>query len=575
MFVQKDAFPGQDTEVRPAPSEIPGPAPVREQAAREIRLDSRETVQTPTAVVFLTEDRAYKLRRAVNHGFVDHRSRRARLIACEDEVRLNRRLAPDVYLGVADIRDETGALRDHMVVMRRLPADRRLSALMTADVSGELRGLAQRLVAFHEGCETTPENTRTGGLCALEALWLEAMDGLAPFRGRILDAATVDEIGRLALRYLTGRGPLLAERQAAGRIRDGHGDLLADDIYCLNDGPRVLNCVNVDPALRAGDVLGDAASLAMDLERLGNATAARTFLDAYREFSGETHPTSLEDLYIAYRAVVRAKTACVRDHQGDPAAADEARRLTDIALRHLRRGRPRLVLVGGLPGTGKSTLASHLVSGEDDWVLLSSAAVRGEPVGAGATAPESDSTSASDSAGTEPAAGCYGADATEHSYVEVLTRARHALERGRSVVIDASWSSRRVRARAAELAAECDADLMQLRCVVPPRVAVARIADRATVPIALGSTVDRSGPVHSTATRSAPAGVVPIGRAPIGAVAGGATTGHRADPVNALAPDEWIYLDMATRTDPWPDAHDIDTSAPVEHAVTAAHLLIN
>ncbi|MEX5709178.1 AAA family ATPase [Parafrankia sp. FMc6] len=538
MFVQKDAFPGQDTEVRPAPSEIPGPAPVREQAAREIRLDSRETVQTPTAVVFLTEDRAYKLRRAVNHGFVDHRSRRARLIACEDEVRLNRRLAPDVYLGVADIRDETGALRDHMVVMRRLPADRRLSALMTADVSGELRGLAQRLVAFHEGCETTPESTRTGGLCALEALWLEAMDGLAPFRGRILDAATVDEIGRLALRYLTGRGPLLAERQAAGRVRDGHGDLLADDIYCLNDGPRVLNCVNVDPALRAGDVLGDAASLAMDLERLGNATAARTFLDAYREFSGETHPTSLEDLYIAYRAVVRAKTACVRDHQGDPAAADEARRLTDIALRHLRRGRPRLVLVGGLPGTGKSTLASHLVSGEDDWVLLSSAA-------------------------------------TEHSYVELLTRARHALERGRSVVIDASWSSRRVRARAAELAAECDAHLMQLRCVVPPRVAVARIADRVTVPTALGSTADRSGPVHSTATRSAPAGAVPIGAFPIGAVAGGATTGHRADPVNALAPDEWIYLDMATRTDPWPDAHDIDTSAPVEHAVTAAHLLIN
>ncbi|MCK9929697.1 AAA family ATPase [Frankia sp. Mgl5] len=502
MFVQKDAFPGQDTEVRPAPSEIPGPAPVREQAAREIRLDSRETVQTPTAVVFLTEDRAYKLRRAVNHGFVDHRSRRARLIACEDEVRLNRRLAPDVYLGVADIRDETGALRDHMVVMRRLPADRRLSALMTTDVSGELRGLAQRIAAFHEGCETTPEITRTGGLCALEALWLEAMDGLAPFRGRILDAATVDEIGRLALRYLTGRGPLLAERQAAGRIRDGHGDLLADDIYCLNDGPRVLNCVNVDPVLRAGDVLGDAASLAMDLERLGNATAARTFLDAYREFSGETHPTSLEDLYIAYRAVVRAKTACVRDHQGDPAAADEARRLTDIALRHLRHGRPRLILVGGLPGTGKSTLASHLVSGEDDWVLLRSDA--------------------------------------EHGYAELLTRARHALERGRNVVIDASWSSRRVRELAAELAAECDADLVQLRCVVPPQVAVARIADRVAVPTAPDSTVDRS-----TADRFAPAS------------------------------DEWIYLDMATRTDPWPDACDIDTSAPVEHAVTAAHLMIN
>ncbi|WP_018505391.1 bifunctional aminoglycoside phosphotransferase/ATP-binding protein [Parafrankia discariae] len=527
MFVQKDAFPGQDTEVRPEPSEIPGPEPVRDQAVREIRLDSRETVQTPTAVVFLTEDRAYKLRRAANHGFVDFRPREARLTACEDEVRLNRRLAPDVYLGVADIRDDTGALRDHMVVMRRLPADRRLSALVPGDVSTELRALARRIAAFHAGCETTPEITRTGGLCALEALWLEAMDGLTPFRGRILDAGTVDEIGRLALRYLTGRGPLLARRQAAGRIRDGHGDLLADDIYCLDDGPRVLNCVSVDPALRAGDVLGAAAGLALDLERLGDATAARTFLDAYREFSGETGPASLEHLHIAYRAVVRARTACVRDHQGDPAGADEARRLTDIALSHLRRGRPRLILVGGLPGTGKSTLARHLATAGDDWVLLSSDAARGEPAGP---------VPGSGAAETEAEAGDHGANAGEHSYAELLTRARQELEGGRSVVIDASWSSRRVRALAADLATECDADLVQLRCVVPPQVAVARIADRAAAPAA-------------------------------------AASGQHTALANAPAPDEWSYLGVAIRTDPWPDARDIDTSTPVEQTVTAAHLL--
>ncbi|OAA29066.1 hypothetical protein UG55_100455 [Frankia sp. EI5c] len=552
MFLPDDAPSGQATGLRSAPSVNPrpeaataGPAGPAETAGksagrvrRELRLDSRETVETATAVVFLTQDRVYKLRKPVDLGFLDLRSRRARLAACEDEVRLNRGLAADTYLGVADIRDESGVLCDHMVVMQRMPAARRLSTLVAAsarsagggvdeELAGELRALAGRIAAFHERCETSPEITRDGGLSALQAQWLEALDRLAPFRGRLLDVAAVDEIGRLALRYLTGRGALLARRARAGRIRGGHGDLRADDIYCLPDGPRVLGSVSADPALRRGDVLGDAASLAMDLERLGAPAAARTFLDAYREAAGDTGPASLEHLYIAHRAVTRAGDACVRAHQGDPDAAGEAGRLVALALRHLRCGRVRLVLVGGLPGTGKSTLSRQLADGGDDWLLLRSDVVRKELVG---LAPES-------SAATAPGEGIYTADVTEHSYAELLTRSRHALEHGRSVLADASWSSARSRELAARVARDCDADLIQLRCVSPPRVAVERIAARAAA---------------AEAGRAGAAGTI--------------------DPSDAT---ERVYFDMATRTDPWPEARDVDTSVSPAETVAAARRLVD
>ncbi|MEX5634233.1 AAA family ATPase [Parafrankia sp. FMc2] len=497
---------------------------VQESSVQELRLDSRETVETHTAILFLTEDRVYKLRKPVDLGFVDLRTRQTRLAACEDEVRLNRRLAPDVYLGVADIRDERGRPHDHMVVMRRMPADRRLSELVRgdADLTGELRAIARTMAAFHERCESSPEISRAGGLANLEALWLEAMNAVAPFCGSILDAGTVDEIGRLALRYLAGRGPLLAERQRAGRIRDGHGDLLADDIYCLDDGPRILDCINFDRQLRVGDVLADVAFLAMDLERLGAPAAARAFLDAYREFSGETHPASLEHLYIAYRAFVRVRIACIRDHQGDPDAAEEARQLADIALTHLRRGRVRLVLVGGLPGTGKSTLASGLVAAQDEWALLRSDVVRKELAG---LAPHV-------AVDVAPGTGIYNAESTERSYAELVTRARRALERGQSVVLDASWSSRRFRELAAEAAKETGADLTQVRCVAPTRIAVARIASR------------RAGQACGT-----------------GADASDATGA--------------VYASMAHRADPWPTALDVDTTASVAQTVAAAARIVD
>jgi aminoglycoside phosphotransferase family enzyme len=166
-----------------------------------------------------------------------------------------------------------------------------------------------------------------------------------------VDRAVLDRVERRASAYLADRDALLRRRIADGHIVDGHGDLVAEDIFCLPDRPRILDCLEFDDRLRHGDVLADIGFLAMDLERLGAPDEAAALLDDYRTESGSDHPASLAHLYVAYRAVVSTKIACLRHRRtGDPADAEQARQLLAIADRHLALGRVRLVLVGGLPG---------------------------------------------------------------------------------------------------------------------------------------------------------------------------------------------------------------------------------
>ena len=170
---------------------------------------------------------------------------------------------------------------------------------------------------------------------------------------------------------------------AADTSWTGHGDLLAGDIFCLDDGPRILDCLDFDDRLRWLDGLDDAACLAMDLEHLGNRRLGEQFIGWYAEYSGDPAPASLCHHYIAYRAFVRAKVSCLRSGQGAPAAAGEARELAGIALKHLREGAVALVLIGGLPGTGKSALADAVASRLGATV----AEQRPDPQGTGRPAP--------------------------------------------------------------------------------------------------------------------------------------------------------------------------------------------
>ena len=185
----------------------------------------------------------------------------------------------------------------------------------------------------------------------------------------IVERESVAQVTRLVDQFIAGRAALFEKRLGEGRIIDGHGDLLADDIFCVPEGPALLDCLEFDDQLRYVDGIDDAAFLAMDLEFLGRSDLGDAFIDEYRRRANDPAPSSLTNFYVAYRAVVRAKVDCILVTQGHQDARAHARRHIDIALKRLRTATVRLVLVGGGPGTGKTTLSRGLSERVDAQVI--------------------------------------------------------------------------------------------------------------------------------------------------------------------------------------------------------------
>jgi aminoglycoside phosphotransferase family enzyme/predicted kinase len=466
--------------------------------------------ETHIGAVFLVGDHAYKLKKPVDFGFLDFTRRETREQVCHKEVALNRRLAPDAYLGVADVTGADGAVCDHLVVMRRMPDERRLATLVRQGVplTDPIEDLARILARFHERAERGAEISAQGTRDAVRDRWRASFAQVRPFHGTALDPHTATEIERLAEEFLAGREALFAQRIGGGHVVDGHGDLLADDIFCLDEGPQILDCLEFDDHLRWLDVLDDVAFLAMDLDRLGAPELGELLLDRYAEFSGDPAPRALRHHYLAYRAFVRVKVACLRYQQGDEASGRLARQYAEIALRHLREGVVRLVLVGGLPASGKSTLAGAL-AGHLGATVLRSDRVRKELAG----------LAAEQSAAAEYGQGLYSPAHTNRTYDELGRRAERLLAIGETVVLDASWSSSDHRAEAIEIAARTHSRLTPLRCWAPEATTSARLAARK----------------------------------------GG---------ISDATPE--IAQRMATNVHPWPDAHTIFTAGTEEETLTQA-----
>ena len=430
-----------------------------------------ELIQTHISWLFLTETRVYKVKRPVNLGFLDFSTLDLREHFVREELRLNQRLSPSMYLGVvAIVRSPSGQLQviaeedlqregndaqgvvEWALEMVRLPAERMLSSLLErGEIDNQGLGeLAQILVRFHRTVPTGPGVDRYGTPPAIEALVRQNFEQLRPFvlgenPGGILSQALLTFLESCALTFLREESRRLEQRVRAGRIREGHGDLHSGNICFAPEGIQIYDCIEFSPAFRSGDVAGELAFLAMDLDYRGFTGFGRFLVHRYGELAQDEGLLALIPFYKTYRAVVRAKVACLTSTS---AGLDDGRRET---LRREAQGYLHLaaaynlphmlILMCGLPASGKSTIARRIARPLHAAVLRSD--VRRKLL-----AGRNPSVHAQEDWGS----GLYAPDSTQRTYAALLAQARELLLAGRSVIVDATFSQRDLRARFLEMA---------------------------------------------------------------------------------------------------------------------------
>jgi aminoglycoside phosphotransferase family enzyme/predicted kinase len=462
--------------------------------------DSVDFVQTHISYVFLAGRWVYKLKKPVDFGFLNYTTPELRRLSCEDEVRLNRRLSPDVYAGVLPVTNESGRVRmggsstplDWAVQMRRLPAERMLETMIAGgDVPEDAgRRLGEVVARFHLGAERSGRITETGGRGAAAGNWRENFVQTRPFRGRTIAPEDDDRINAYVDSFLAGEAPLLAERDAGGFIRDLHGDLRSAQIWILEQAPerpqklsdaerrlldelgpvRILDCIEFNERLRFCDTASDIAFLAADLAYRRRPDLARDLLNRYLEVTGDSRLPLLLGFYSCYRAYVRGKVDSMGltereiDARQRRRLAARARGFFRLAARYAVPSRPqRLVLMMGISGSGKSYLG-RLLALRLSAAIFPSDVTRKQLLGLPPT------QSAGEAA--------YTADVTARTYAALVEQAEAELRRGHSVVLDATFLSADLRRPAIELAKRLGVPLKLVWCQATPDLIGRRLRER-------------------------------------------------------------------------------------------------
>lgn len=466
----------------PMPGHPPVVAAMLEAGFYPHRPPRVELVQTHISYVFLAGDQVYKLKKPVRFAFLDFSTLERRRHFCHEEVRLNRRLAPDVYRGVVAIcrrgdsytlgAEDDPAAVEYAVHMRRLPADRILARLLDrGGVSPALiEQVAAALVDFHRTAAAGPEVARGGDPAVIGRLFDDDAREVAPFRGRTIGAADDAAIQRYCRDFLRRHDALLRRRQRDGRIRDGHGDLHAEHICFADHGLAIFDCIEFNPEFRYRDVAADIAFLAMDLEYHGRADLSEVLVRQYAVLAGDPDLPRLVPFYACQRAYIRGKVDSLKSAEGEvdaadrAAAVDSARRHFALALRYTWADTCVLVVVVGLSGSGKSTVAAALQE-RTGFVHLNSDATRKRLAGLPPTA--------------RPGAGLYTPEWSARTYGALYDAAAAALAAGRGAIVDATFQRRADRDAARAVARRAGAPILFVECRCPEAEVRRRLTERA------------------------------------------------------------------------------------------------
>jgi len=463
-------------------------------------------IQTHASAVVLTASRVYKLKKPKNFGFFDYSTPALRRHFCQQEVLLNARLAPQVYLGVAPVllfSDDRlrfgptfqpgdvplpgtildgGCVVDYAVVMLRLPDEATLEFRVRTGTASPslLQEIARYVAAFHATSPTDAHIASFGGVEVIRGNWEENFAQMKPYLDRSLDALTYHRIVEYIHHFLDERTALFTSRVRDGRIRDCHGDLRLQHVYVLDEPDfsahrlAILDSIEFNERFRYSDVASEIAFLAMELEAAGRDDLSRVFVDGYVAETGDEALREILPFYICYRACVRGKVYSFQlDEPEVPAfqreaAQEEAASLFALAASYASGpSRPTLLMMGGVMGTGKSTLAGALQH-ELGWALFSSDTIRKRLAHLNPVQPQADAFGQ----------GVYSPERTAHTYQTMLVEAGAALASGRSVLLDASFIRRADRQAAARAATARGAQTLFVECVCPREVALERLARR-------------------------------------------------------------------------------------------------
>lgn len=445
--------------------------------------------QTHASVVFLAGAFAYKVKKPVNLGFLDFSTLEKRRHFCKREVQLNRRLAPDVYLGIEPIVWNNGHLEigtgnngkaaEWAVRMVRLPERATLtSRLQRREVTPpDLSRIAGLLARFHAEARSDPEVSRYGQFDTVAHNITDNFVQSSAQRENLVTESVFDRLQTLTHEELQHRKALIERRAARNVPRDTHGDLRLDHIYLLPPEHRlhgivIVDCIEFNDRLRYIDPVADIAFPVMDLKFYRRRDLALHLTDAYFGIRNDPEGRRLLPLYTAYRSVVRAKVLGIQASEPEtgPAERERLRRRSRqhwmLALDELATPttRPALVLTAGLPGTGKSTLA-HALAEHACFEVISTDRIRKELM--------SETTNHD-----QP----YSAAHKDEVYTECLHRSRQILRRGGRVIVDATFHREGRRRSFIALARELNVRLIVFICDLPPERAHRRLARRTDDP---------------------------------------------------------------------------------------------
>lgn len=447
----------------------PGTTGAELPAALQQQLGAR-LVETHISWVLLDGRQAWKIKKPVRLPFLDASELATRRRLCEEELRLNRRLAPALYLDVVAITGSPQAPRlggegapiEYALRMRQFAAGALLDERLAAGTlqGGELDQLAQRLAAFHRQAAVVDPASPYGSPESIEAATRQVMTGLAP--------SCADACAALRPWCAAQEGALREtwlRRRATGHVIEGHGDLHLANVVNLDGEVTAFDCIEFDPALRWIDAQNDIAFLVMDLLAHRRGDLAARFLCAYLDASGDHAGLPTLRYYLVYRALVRALVQRLRG-----AGVAEARPAPDylaLALDLTRPSDARLLITHGLSGSGKSRVSGALLE-RTQAIRLRSDVERKRLAGLAADA----------DSGLVPGAGIYGADFSQRTYAHLREQASVALRSGWRVIVDATFLRRTDRDDFRQLARELGVPFTILHCEAPPALLRERVQRR-------------------------------------------------------------------------------------------------